>query len=158
VLIGLPSTGLHTNGYSLARSVLLPKFKLDQSVDEIGTTVGEALLAIHRSYLNIIMLLMKKFDVRGLSHITGGGIVGNTMRVVPKGLQLNIDWNAWERPPIFKLIQNVGEVAEDDMKRAFNLGIGVIAIVSKKRADDVLRFLKRKGEGAVVVGEVVRKV
>ena len=94
ILIGLPSTGLHTNGYSLARSVLLPKFKLDQHVDELGTTVGEALLAVHRSYLRSVTQLMKKFDVHGLSHITGGGIVGNTMRVVPKNLELKIDWNA----------------------------------------------------------------
>ncbi|MEK7249970.1 MAG: phosphoribosylformylglycinamidine cyclo-ligase, partial [Bacteroidota bacterium] len=90
VLIGLPSTGLHTNGYSLARAVLLPKFRLDEHVDELGMTVGEGLLAVHRSYLGIVTALMKKFDLHGLSHITGGGIVGNTMRVVPEGLKLKI--------------------------------------------------------------------
>ncbi|MEK7250385.1 MAG: AIR synthase-related protein, partial [Bacteroidota bacterium] len=84
-------------------------------------------------------------------------IVGNTMRVVPKGLELKIDWAAWERPAIFKLIQNVGDVPEADMERTFNLGIGLIAIVSKKQADDVLKFLRKRGEKAVVVGEVVKQ-
>jgi phosphoribosylformylglycinamidine cyclo-ligase len=155
VLIGLPSTGLHTNGYSLARAVLLPKFRLDEHVDELGTTVGESLLAVHRSYLNVVSALVKKFDVHGLSHITGGGIVGNTMRVVPRGLELKIDWSAWERPAIFKLIQNVGDVPEDDMQRTFNLGVGLIVIVSKKTADVLLRFVKKKGEKAMVMGEVI---
>ena len=157
VLIGFPSTGLHTNGYSLARSVLLPKFKLDEHVDELGMTVGEGLLAVHRSYLGIVTTLMKKFDVHGLSHITGGGIVGNTMRVIPKGLEMRIDWSAWERPAIFDLIQKTGDVPEADMERTFNLGIGLIAIVSKKQANDVSKFLRKKGEKAVVVGEVVKK-
>jgi phosphoribosylformylglycinamidine cyclo-ligase len=156
VLVALPSSGLHTNGYSLARAVLLPKFKLDQHVDELGTTLCETLLAVHRSYLNIVTRLTTKFNIRGLAHITGGGIVGNTMRVVPKGLQLKIDWNAWERPAIFKLIQRVGNVPEDDMRRTFNLGVGLIAIVAKKNADDVLNFLKKKGENAIVIGEVVK--
>ncbi len=155
VLVGIASTGLHTNGYSLARSVLLPKFKLDQHIDEIGTTLGESLLAVHRSYLRNVQALVKSVNVHALSHITGGGIVGNTMRVVPKGLALRIDWSAWQRPPIFTLIQQTGNVPEEDMRRAFNLGIGLVVIVSKKRADEVLHRLGKRGEQAWIIGEVL---
>jgi phosphoribosylformylglycinamidine cyclo-ligase len=156
VLIGLRSTGLHTNGYSLARSVLLPAFRLDQYVDVLGATIGDALLAVHRSYLHVVSALLRKFEIRGLAHVTGGGIVGNTMRVVPKGLHLNIDWQAWERPPIFNLIQEVGSVSDDEMRRAFNLGIGMIAIVPVKTVTKAMTFLTKRGERPVVVGEVAR--
>ncbi len=157
VLVGLRSTGLHTNGYSLARSVLLPVFRLDQHIDELGSTVGEALLAVHRSYLKPVQDVIGKFDVNGLSHITGGGLVGNTMRIIPKNLKLKIDWSAWDRNAIFSLIQRVGSVPEEDMRQAFNLGIGLIIIIPPAQADRVLRFLKRRGELPVVVGEVVRR-
>ena len=156
VLIAIPSTGLHTNGFSLARTVLLPKFKLDAHVEELGTTVGDALLAVHRSYLKTVTALTKQMELHGLSHITGGGIVGNTMRVVPMGLRLKIDWTAWQRPAIFNLIQRTGNVPEEDMRRIFNLGVGLIAIVSKKKCDEALRLLQKRGEKAFVVGEVVK--
>ncbi len=158
VLFGLPSTGLHTNGYSLARAALLPKYSLHDHVDELGATLGEALLRIHRSYLDIVDAVAKKIEVRGLSHITGGGIVGNTMRIIPKGLSLAIDWAAWERPPIFRLIQREGEVPEEDMRRTFNLGIGLIMVVSKKKADAITQVMRKKGERCIVVGEVVKNV
>jgi phosphoribosylformylglycinamidine cyclo-ligase len=158
ILIGLPSAGLHTNGYSLARAVLLERHPLDEHVDELGTTVGDALLSVHRSYFRSIYPLLSRFRVKGMSHITGGGIVGNTMRVVPKGLGLFIDWNAWERPAIFRLIQQIGNVPEDDMRRTFNLGVGLIMIVSPRNVDSVLRVLKQKKERPFVMGEVIRKV
>ena len=154
VLIGLPSTGLHTNGYSLARAALLNVFSPDSHLDELGCTVGDALLAVHRSYLPVVRPLLARFDVRGLSHITGGGIVGNTMRIVPKGRNLRIDWNHWTRPPIFGLIQRTGDVPDDDMRRTFNLGVGLIAIVPPTQADAVLAFLKRTKESPFIVGEV----
>jgi len=154
VLIGLPSNGLHTNGYSLARAALLPLVPLDLHVDELGCTAGEALLAVHRSYLNVVQPLLQRFDVRGLAHITGGGIVGNTMRVIPKGRTLRIDWESWNRPPIFGLIKKTGGVPEDDMRRTFNLGVGMIAVVPTAQADAVLAFLKRKKELARIIGEV----
>ena len=157
VLIGIPSTGLHTNGFSLARSVLLPKFKLDAHVDDLGTSTGEALLAVHRPYLKVITQLKKKFLVHGFSHITGGGIVGNTTRIIPRGLRMRVDWNAWERPAIFSLIQRTGKVPAEDMRRTFNLGIGLITVVSRKEADDVMRFLKGKKEQAFVIGEIVKR-
>ncbi len=155
VLIGLPSTGLHTNGYSLARYVLIPKFSLKKRIPELNMSLGDALLAVHRSYLAAIRLLAKKDLVKGMSHITGGGIVGNTMRVLPKGRSLAIDWNAWERPFLFKLIQESGGVPEDDMQRAFNNGIGLVFIVAKKNADKVLRALAAAKEQPVVMGEVI---
>jgi phosphoribosylformylglycinamidine cyclo-ligase len=157
VLVGLPSTGLHTNGFSLARNVLFSRFRVNEHVAELGTTVGDAMLSVHRSYLKSVASLLKTFDVHGLSHITGGGIVGNTMRILPTRLDLKIDWTAWEPLPIFDLIQNVGEVPEDDMRRTFNLGIGLIAIANKREVDSVLRFLEKKGERPCVMGEVVKR-
>jgi phosphoribosylformylglycinamidine cyclo-ligase len=158
VLLGIPSTGLHTNGYSLARKVLLPSFAMDDYVDEIKGTLGEVLLSVHRSYLGVVSSIIKKFKVRGLSHITGGGIVGNTMRVIPRGLSLRIDWSAWERPAIFKLIQRVGNVPEEDMRRTLNLGIGLVMIASKRESDVISDFARTIGERCIVVGEVIRKV
>jgi phosphoribosylformylglycinamidine cyclo-ligase len=155
VLIGLPSTGLHTNGFSLARAVLLKAYDVNAHLPELGMTLADALLAVHRSYLHAIRPLFEKFAVHGLSHITGGGIVGNTMRVVPEGMSLRIDWDAWERPPLFQLIQRVGDVPEEDMRRTFNLGIGMIIIVSRKEADAVISSLRRRKEKPLVVGEVV---
>ncbi|MBM2839799.1 MAG: purM [Bacteroidetes bacterium] len=156
VLLGLPSTGLHTNGYSLARAVLLAKYSIDDQIDELGGIIGDSLLKIHRSYLDIVSAVAKRFELRGLSHITGGGIVGNTMRIMPKGLVVRVDWDAWERPSIFKLIQRTGEVPEEDMRRTFNLGIGLVMIVAKRECDAIARFIRKKEEHCIVVGEVVR--
>jgi len=155
VLIGLPSTGLHTNGYSLARYVLIPKFSLKKRIPELNMSLGDALLAVHRSYLAPIRLLTKKGLVKGMSHITGGGIVGNTMRILPKGRSLAINWNAWERPFLFQLIQESGGVPEEDMQRAFNNGIGLVFVAAKKNADKVLRALSAAKERPVVMGEVL---
>ena len=157
ILIGLPSSGLHTNGYSLARRVLLRKFNVRKYVDELGARLGDVLLSIHRSYLSIVRAVLNRFDVNGLSHVTGGGIVGNTMRVIPKGLALRVDWASWERPAIFRLIQEIGRVPESDMRRTFNLGIGLVMIVPERQAEDILRFLRRNGEDAVLMGEVVTR-
>ncbi len=154
VLIGLSSTGLHTNGYSLARAVLLKKFRVDQYVDEFRMTLGEELMKIHRSYLKPISAIMRKFEVRGMSHITGGGIVGNTMRVVPKHLKLKIDWNAWQRPTIFQLIQKLGKVPEKEMRRTFNLGVGIIFIMNKKLGDKIIELLRLQKEKPFFMGEI----
>jgi phosphoribosylformylglycinamidine cyclo-ligase len=158
VLIGLPSTGLHTNGYSLARRVLLDKFDLEKPMDELNGTLADALLAVHRSYRQTVYPLLQKAAtakyIHGLSHITGGGIEGNTYRVVPKGLKLAIDWNAWKRPAIFDLIQKAGNVPEEDLRRTLNLGIGLILIAEKRGADIVLRALQQKRETPFVLGEI----
>ncbi|HEY6951891.1 MAG TPA: phosphoribosylformylglycinamidine cyclo-ligase, partial [Bacteroidota bacterium] len=142
VLIGLPSSGLHTNGYSLARRVLLMEFSLTDYFAELGCTIGESLLSVHRSYLQAVVPLLANVAVKGMAHITGGGIEGNTMRVVPKGLGLAIDWTSWDRPPVFKLIQKVGDVPEDDMRRTFNLGVGLVLVVSPRDADKTMKTLR----------------
>ena len=158
VLIGLPSTGLHTNGYSLARRVLLEKYYINTYLDDLGCTLGDALLAVHRSYLPTIYPMLQKSigkKIHGLSHITGGGIEGNTMRVVPKGLNLKIDWNAWQRPRLFSFIQKIGNVPEEDMRRTLNLGIGLILIIDRNAVDTIISSLKRKKETPIILGEVV---
>jgi phosphoribosylformylglycinamidine cyclo-ligase len=156
VLLGLPSTGLHTNGYSLARSVLLDRFSLDQYFEELGGILGDALLTVHRSYYKTVYPLLSRFDIRGMSHVTGGGIEGNTMRVVPKGLKIRLDWQAWKRPWLFSLIQKTGSVPEEDMRRTFNLGIGLILIASPQEAEKIQSALRRKHEPSFVVGEIAR--
>lgn len=154
VLIGLPSTGLHTNGYSLARAVLFRRFGPDDLLEETGETIGETLLVPHRSYLNAVQSVVDIDGLHACSHITGGGIVGNTSRVVRDPLRLEIDWNAWERPAIFRLIGREGNVPEEDMRRTFNLGIGLIMVVAPDAADAVMNRLREQGEQPIVIGNV----
>lgn len=157
VLIGLSSTGLHTNGFSLARNVLFERFEHDDYVDELGTTLAEALLSIHRSYLRPIQSLLGLPATHAIAHITGGGIIGNTSRVVPKGLRLKIDWQAWNRPALFQMIQKIGDVPEDDMRRTFNLGIGLVIIAAKRGADRLLDALRKTNERPIIIGEIVKE-
>ncbi|MCL5266914.1 MAG: phosphoribosylformylglycinamidine cyclo-ligase [Bacteroidetes bacterium] len=156
VLIGVPSTGLHTNGYSLARKVLLSNYKLDSYVDELGETVGEALLKTHRSYLKLMKSVTKKFTVCGMVHVTGGGIEGNTVRVIREPKKFRVFWENWDVPPIFRMIQKMGNVPDDDARRALNMGIGLIMIVPSDEADRLVSSLKKMGEESFVVGEVVK--
>ncbi len=154
VMIALPSNGLHTNGYSLARAVLLEKFKIDEFIPELNTTLVEELLKIHRSYLKPVSKILENFEIHAMSHITGGGIIGNTRRVVSENLKIKIDWNAWERPAIFNLIQKIGNVPDEDMRRTFNLGVGIILIVDKNDSDKILGKLKSLGEKPFIIGEI----
>ncbi|MGK9369278.1 phosphoribosylformylglycinamidine cyclo-ligase [Melioribacter sp. Ez-97] len=154
-LIGLPSTGLHTNGYSLARKALFDKFKPEDKFDELENSLGDELLKIHKSYLKSINILKENLNVAAFSHITGGGIIGNTKRVVPEGLSIKIDWNSWEVPPIFKLIQKTGDIDDEEMRHVFNMGIGLIAILDKNDVDKALDLLKSAGDYGQVIGEIV---
>ena len=156
VLIGISSTGLHTNGYSLARRTLLTQFRAEKYIDELGETVGEALLRTHRSYFKLMEFVTKKFTVHGMSHITGGGIVGNTVRVIRKPHEFKVFWENWEVPPVFRMIQSIGNVPDDDARRALNMGIGLVLIVPAKESDAILASLKKKGEKCFMVGEVVK--
>ena len=142
VLIGYKSNGLHTNGYSLARKVLFERFSLDEEIKEINSNLKSELLKIHKSYLSVIQKLLQECEVKAFSHITGGGIVGNTKRVVPKGKEIKIDWSSWEVPPIFNLIQKTGEIEDEEMRMVFNMGIGLIAIVDKNMYPKLLRYQK----------------
>lgn len=155
VLLGLPSTGLHTNGYSLARKVLFAHFDTEDQPDELnGRSIGSVLLEIHRSYLKPIRALIEAGLVLGLVHVTGGGIPGNTARVIPSGMTFDVDYTTWERPPIFELIQRFGRVPEEDMRKTFNLGIGLIAIVSGDRIAAAEDVLGKAGEQASRIGWV----
>jgi len=157
LLLGLPSMGLHTNGFSLARKVLLEKYRIDEFVTSLGTTVGDALLRIHRSYLKPVRSLLQNAGLHAISHITGGGIVGNTSRVLPEDLRLKINWKAWDWLPIFQLIQDAGEIETEEMRKVFNLGIGMILIVDRGSADSITENLNASGESVTLVGEVIEK-
>ncbi len=152
VLIGLESNGLHTNGFSLARVVLMSEYSVRDNVPELGHTIGEELLRVHRSYLKNVLPLVGKGILRGISHITGGGIVGNTSRIVPEGLELRIDWDSWDSPPIFDLIQKIGDVDEDEMRHVFNLGIGMILVAEKGKVDEILE--STSSVNPKVIGEI----
>jgi phosphoribosylformylglycinamidine cyclo-ligase len=154
VLMGIPSSGLHTNGYSLARKVLLEKYKLSDSVSLLKNTIGDELLSVHRSYLNLIKIINNKIEVRGIAHITGGGIIGNTKRILPKGLKLKIDWHKWEVPAIFKFIQESGEISDEEMREVFNMGVGLIFVVSKDDVEATMNLAKELNEKPIVIGEV----
>jgi phosphoribosylformylglycinamidine cyclo-ligase len=155
VLIGIPSSGLHTNGYSLARKVILEKYNLTYKVPSLKKTIGEELLTVHCSYLQLIRTIKNKIEVKGMSHITGGGIIGNTKRILPEGLKLKIDWSKWDVPPIFKLIQQAGEISEEEMREVFNIGIGLVFVVSKEDVKITMNFCTELNEKPIVIGEVV---
>ena len=155
ILIGLPSTGLHTNGYSLARKVLLDHYDIGDFVESLGSTIGDALLAIHKSYLPAMDGILQENWLVGISHITGGGIVDNTKRILGENQDLEIDWNCWERPPIFKLIQELGNVPEDDMRHSMNLGIGLIVIVNPEGLSALQTHLASQGEPYFQLGTVI---
>ncbi len=154
VLVGYASTGLHTNGYTLARRVLLDTMALalDAPLSGADTTVGEALLAVHRSYDTAIRPALA--DIHGLAHITGGGIAGNLVRVLPEGVEAVIDPESWEWPALFRAIADGGGVSRDEMRDVFNLGIGMIAAVPADRADAVRAAASAAGVPTSVIGDV----
>ncbi len=157
VLLALPSAGLHTNGYSLARKVLfdLQGHRVDTHLKELGTTVGKALLAPHLSYLAALEPLLERDKVRALAHITGGGFPGNIPRVLPPGLGARIRRGSWEIPPLFRLIQAGGRIADDEMFRTFNMGVGMVVVVSPSDLHEVEHSLERRGETSFVIGTVM---
>jgi phosphoribosylformylglycinamidine cyclo-ligase len=157
-LIGLPSTGLHTNGYSLARKLLfeIAGYQPNTWRHELGTTVAEELLKIHRSYLKPVRALISAGLLKGAAHITGGGITDNTPRMLPSQLAAAIEVSAWPVPPIFTLLRDLGNMPEEDWRRTLNLGIGMILAVGEKDAVAAERLLKRMGEPNHAVGRVIK--
>jgi phosphoribosylformylglycinamidine cyclo-ligase len=156
-LIGVPSSGLHTNGYSLARRIAfdVAKLRVDSHVLELGSTVGEALLVPHRSYLPLVRPLLASGLIKGMAHITGGGITDNLPRVLPVGTHAKIRRGAWRVPAVFQWLQRTGGVPEGDMLRTFNMGIGLIVACAPEAADGILKALADAGEeGAVRLGEI----
>jgi phosphoribosylformylglycinamidine cyclo-ligase len=155
VLIGLPSSGLHTNGYSLARRIVFDGLGLEVNayVPEIGATIGDALLVPHRSYLPVVAPLLSRATIKGMAHITGGGISDNLPRVLPDGLCARVDRQTWEVPALFRFLQDAGAVADADLWRTFNMGMGLILVVGASEAGAVLDALREAGEsGARVIG------
>ena len=147
-LIGVPSSGLHTNGYSLARRIVfdVAGLRTDSLVPELGTTIGAALLEPHRSYLPLIRPILPSGLIKGMAHITGGGITDNLPRILPQGTAARIDRSAWQVPPLFQWLQRTGQVPDDDMLRTFNMGLGLIIVCSHDSAETVLEALGRAGE------------
>ena len=156
ILIGLPSSGLHTNGYSMVRRLFFEqeKLQLDNHVGELGRTVGEELLIPHRNYLPLIKELILADDLHALAHITGGGITENLPRVLPETVDARVQRGTWEILPIFRFIRERGGVETQEMYRTFNMGLGMILVVAKQRADRVQDFLTERGERFYLVGEI----
>ena len=155
-VIGLKSSGVHSNGFSLVRKVFdVNKENLNEYVESLGCTVGEALLKPTKIYVKSILKLIEQVKVKGISHITGGGFYENMPRMLREGVALKIDKNSYEVPPIFKLIAERGNIPERDMYNTFNMGIGMAIIVPKNEVEKSLKILKEAGEEAYLIGEVV---
>lgn len=156
VAIGLPSSGLHTNGYSLARKVIFSKagLKIGDQLPGTKKTVGELLLAVHKSYLKPVTALMEKLQVHGMAHITGGGLIDNLPRILPENVEVVLCRSSWKVPPLFQFIQQAGGIEPDEMFRVFNMGIGFVIIVRAKDADNALKALKAERVRPVLIGQI----
>jgi phosphoribosylformylglycinamidine cyclo-ligase len=157
VLIGLASSGLHSNGYSLARHVLFEQAKLtvESLVPELNRTVGEELLTPTRIYVKPLLSLIRAFPIKGLAHITGGGMTDNLPRVLPSGVNARVDRRTWTVPPVFTVLSSLGKIEQEEMYRVFNMGIGMVLVVPSDVADAVIACAVDLGERAQVIGEIV---
>ena len=157
VLLGLPSNGLHTNGYSLARKLLfdVAGLQVEQRIPEWNSTIGDELLKVHRSYLKPIRGLVDAGLLKGAAHITGGGITDNMPRVLPKGCAAEIDPSAWKIPAVFETLRAIGNIPWADYRRTFNLGIGMILVVSKRNLTKARRILDQLAEPHFPIGSIV---
>jgi phosphoribosylformylglycinamidine cyclo-ligase len=155
-LIGIASSGLHSNGFSLVRKLLLDQLKMDleKRVEEIGGVLGEELLRPTRIYAKTVLNLTRDFNIVGIAHITGGGITGNLPRIIPKGCRAIVQKGSWDIPPIFSFLKEKGKISEEEMLGIFNNGIGMVLVVRSKEVDDILTRLHSLGEKAFVIGEV----
>ena len=156
VLLGLPSQGLHTNGYSLARKLLfeIAGHKLNAKLRELSGTLADELLKIHRSYLAPIQAIHRAKYLKGAAHITGGGLTDNVPRILPPGLAAEIDRTSWPRQPIFELLKRIGDVPEEDYRRTFNLGVGMVLVVAEKKIGFVSQILRKLREPFYRIGRV----
>lgn len=156
VLVGIASSGLHTNGYSLVRKVFFEKAKwrVDQHIPELNAALGEELLKPHKSYARPVQALLAKYDIHGMAHITGGGFYDNIPRALPEDCQAAVDRRTWEVPAVFRLIQDIGNISEPEMYRTFNMGVGYVLVVPKEQATAVVSELSALGEDSWIIGEV----
>ncbi|MCP4626539.1 MAG: phosphoribosylformylglycinamidine cyclo-ligase [bacterium] len=156
-LIGVASSGLHSNGYSLVRKICFDilKLKVDDYVEDLGHTLGEELLTPTKIYVESILSILKDMPVHGLAHITGGGLADNILRIVPKACNIHIQTGIWDMPPVFNFLQQAGKISDREMQRTFNNGIGIVAVVPPDATADVLQRLKAMGEQAFLIGEIL---
>ncbi len=159
VLIGIPSSGVHSNGYSLVRKVFFDhsNYSTDEYIDELGSTLGEALMVPTRIYATLISDLITKFEIKGMANITGGGFYENIPRIFPEGITADINGDAIDVLPIFKLIQREGNIQDDEMYSTFNMGIGIVLAVDAGNAQEIMEYMKSLGEKPVVMGRTVRR-
>jgi phosphoribosylformylglycinamidine cyclo-ligase len=158
VLIGLPSNGLHTNGYSLARKLLfeVARYSPDKYVNELKAKVGNELMRTHKSYWPVVRRLLEADCVNAMAHITGGGITENLPRVLPKGIGAIVEMGTWPVLPIFEHLQKLGNIPQDEMLRTFNMGVGMVLVVPSKKFKKVQTLIDRAGEKAYTIGRVVK--
>ncbi|MEG0157036.1 MAG: phosphoribosylformylglycinamidine cyclo-ligase [Anaerovoracaceae bacterium] len=158
VIIGLPSSGIHSNGYSLVRKIFFDKmgFAIDAHVDALGESLGEALLRPTKIYANACEAVVPKFDLKGIVHVTGGGFYENVPRILPEGIGAAFNVGSWNVPPIFKYIKECGGIEAKEMFSTFNMGVGMMMFVAKEDAPEVLSALKAAGEEATIIGETVK--
>ena len=156
-IIGVKSTGLHTNGYSLARKILFERcnYNVDTYLSELSTTVGEELLKPHKSYVQSILQLREVCEVKGIAHITGGGLPGNFIRILPEGCRARIQKQSWDVPPVFNLLQREGDVEEAEMYRVFNMGVGIVLVIAPDSVSAALESLNTSDESAFLLGDIV---
>ena len=156
VLIGLSSSGIHSNGYSLVRKIVFEKgqLDLDTKYEGLSRPLGEELLTPTKIYVKPILEVLKKYDINGMAHITGGGFIENIPRMLPEGLQAEVDYGTWPIPPIFDLLQKVGELNRKEMFNIFNMGIGMVLAINEEILPEVVRILEANGEKAYLIGRV----
>ena len=156
-LIGIASSGVHSNGFSFVRKIFLDKYgyTLDKYIEELGMTLGDALLTPTKIYVKLVLDLIEKHELKAIAHITGGGVIENITRVIPKGLGIDINKNSWEKPAIFKMIESFNAVDERELHKSFNMGIGLVLIVDKENANEIVDYINTTDEKAYIIGEVV---
>ena len=173
VLIGISSSGIHSNGFSFVRKIFLDtlKWSLNEYKEELGMTLGEALLTPTKIYVKLVLDLLKKQNIKAIAHITGGGVIENITRVIPEGLGLNVKINSWEKPPIFEMIEKLNMVDKRELHKSFNMGVGLVLVVDKEDAQDVVDYINNNNlqneveidekytelmkDKAYIIGEVV---
>lgn len=158
-VIGITSNGLHSNGFSLARKVLLEekKYEMDEKIVTINKSLGEELLKPTRIYVQPVLYLLEKYKILGIAHITGGGLLENIPRILPEGVSVQINQKSWPKPPIFSLIQKEGEISDEEMYRTFNMGIGMVLIIRSDKTEKIIDELKQLNFSSYLIGRVVKR-
>ena len=158
VVLGLGSDGLHTNGFSLVRKIFFEAndYTVDSQFEELNFSLGKELLIPHRNYAKPVLKVLENNEIKGIAHITGGGLIENIPRILPVGLSVEIKKHSWDVLPIFKLIQKIGQIEESEMYRVFNMGVGMVLIVGAQNLEPIKDALEKEGEKVFEIGKVVK--